>query len=433
MHLTGIFISEQGRGLAVSAGQIAIRLLTCLIYIILEGTGHGTKGIYLLILLLISEDKHAFFIMIPVSGNLIEIALCHERSLGTHIAPLIVLQILNPSLHGLDNLCSLGHQQRKSLSDNIHSSEELHLTPQLVVVTILNVFPVCQILFQLFLLVKGSSVDTLQLCLAGIAVPISHGRRGQFECLDALGAHQMRSCTQIGKFSLTVEGNLRILRQIPDQLHLVRLVLFFHELDCLCSGKSELLKLCTFLDDLFHLCFQIVQILSGKRCMLKIIVKSCINTGTDGQLCIGEQVLHSLCQHVRCGVADGCQPFLVICSTNLQFTVSVQYGSQILNLTVNLCTAGCSCKSFTDIKGNVIDAFALSVFLHGAVLQCNLHTFTSYNGACFRSSLQKESPLQYFYCKGRIIHAVPPFLQNHLMKDRFCLLHLLVTGASVPD
>ena len=175
MHLTGILVAEQSRGLAVTAGKIAIGLLACLVNIVLERAGHGPKCKYLLIFLFVTKYKHTVLIMIPVSGNLIQVTLCHQRSLGTHIAPLIVFQIFNPSLHGLDNLCALRHQERQALSDHVNRGKKLHLTTKLVVVTVLYVLPVCQILLKFFLLIKCGTINTLQLGLTGITMPVSHG------------------------------------------------------------------------------------------------------------------------------------------------------------------------------------------------------------------------------------------------------------------
>ena len=111
--------------------------------------------------------------MIPVTGNLIKITLCHKRCLGPHIAPFIVLQILDPSLHGLYHLGSLWHQERKALSDHIYGCEKLHLAPQLIVVTLFDILQTFQIIRKLLLLIEGSSVDSLKHCLVGISSPIS--------------------------------------------------------------------------------------------------------------------------------------------------------------------------------------------------------------------------------------------------------------------
>ena len=98
VHLTGILISEQSRSLAVTKRQITVGFLACFVYIILERAGHRAKCKDFFILLLISQYKHSVFIVIPVAGNLIKVTLCHQRSLGTYIAPVVVFLILDPSL-----------------------------------------------------------------------------------------------------------------------------------------------------------------------------------------------------------------------------------------------------------------------------------------------------------------------------------------------
>ena len=177
-------------------------------------------------------------------------------------------------------------------------------------------------------------------------MPVCHGRGCQLKCLDTLCAHQVRSCTQIHKFSLTVEGNFLPLRQCLNQFYLVRLILFLHQLNGFFSGKRKLLQLFSLFDDFLHFCFQFIQIFSGKRNMVKIIVKACVNTGPDCQLCIREQSLYCLCQHMGCGMADGCKSLCICCGTNLQLAVLIQYSTQIHNFSVYLAAAGCSCQSF---------------------------------------------------------------------------------------
>ena len=139
VHLSGILIPKKGRGLAVTKRQIPVRMLRCLIYKILERAGHGPKGKHFLILFLIPQHKHSFFIMIPVSGKLVKVALCHKRRLSPYIPPFVILKVLDPTLHGLDHLCTLRHKERKPLSNHIHGSKQLHLAPQLIVVAKLDV------------------------------------------------------------------------------------------------------------------------------------------------------------------------------------------------------------------------------------------------------------------------------------------------------
>ena len=161
-------------------------------------------------------------------GYLIQIALCHQRSLCPDIAPFIIFQILNPSLHGLHHLCPLGHQQRKSLPDDIYRCEQFHFPPKLIVVTQFDVFQIFQVLSQFFLFIESGAINSLKHCIVGISPPICPRRRGQLKCFNPFRTHQMGAGAEIGKFSLTIEGNLRILGQVADQFRLIRLPFPFH-------------------------------------------------------------------------------------------------------------------------------------------------------------------------------------------------------------
>ena len=58
--------------------------------------------------------------MIPVSRDLVEVSLCHQRCTCSDIAPLIILKILYPALKLHDHLGSLWCKKRKSLTNDIN-------------------------------------------------------------------------------------------------------------------------------------------------------------------------------------------------------------------------------------------------------------------------------------------------------------------------
>ena len=98
MHLAGILIAEQGRGLAQAHGQIAVGALAVQIHLVLEGAGHGPQGEALLGLVVgVAQDEHTVQVMIPVAGDFIKLPLGHEGGLGQQVAPLL-LNILHPAL-----------------------------------------------------------------------------------------------------------------------------------------------------------------------------------------------------------------------------------------------------------------------------------------------------------------------------------------------
>ena len=137
VHLAGILIPKQRGSLAVTQGQFPVAVLGGLVYVVLEGTGHGTQGENLIVLFFISQDKHAFFIMIPVIGDHIEVFLGHQRRLGTDITAFFLL-VFNPALQRLDDSHALWHDQRQTLSDHIHGGEQLHLAAQFIVIPFLG-------------------------------------------------------------------------------------------------------------------------------------------------------------------------------------------------------------------------------------------------------------------------------------------------------
>ena len=139
VHFTGIFTTEQCRGLTHTIWKITIGMLFILVYIILERAGHRAQRKYFFIVFLITQYEHAVLIMIPVSGDLVEIRFCHERCTGTHITPVIILEIFDPSLQFHDHLGSLRCKERKPLSDHINGGKQSHLTAEFVVVTTLCV------------------------------------------------------------------------------------------------------------------------------------------------------------------------------------------------------------------------------------------------------------------------------------------------------
>ena len=139
--------------------------------------------------------------------------------------------------------------------------------------------------------------------------------------------HQMWSCAQICEFSLTIERNGCILRQVLNQFYFIRLSFFFHKLNCFCSWQCEFFQTCTFFDDLLHLFFNIIQIFSGEWCVVKIIIESVFNRWSDCKLCFREQILDCFCQYMRCRMTKCCQTCRILCSQNVQFAVLFDYGS----------------------------------------------------------------------------------------------------------
>ena len=261
MHLTGILITEQCGGLTETDRQITVAVLLCFVYIVLERTCHRTKCINFFVLLLITKYEHTIFVMIPVSGDLVKITLCHKRSFCSYVSTLCLL-ILDPSLQLLHHDNTVWHDKRKSLSDYIYSCKNLHLTAKFVVVTSLSLFHLLQMLFQFILCCICCSINTCKHCVLLAASPVCAGRRKKFERLNAFHAHKVRSCAEICPVSLGIEGNLFSLRKILDQLYFVWFIFLLEVCDGIFTGFCKTLDLCAFFDDLFHLFFDGIKIIA---------------------------------------------------------------------------------------------------------------------------------------------------------------------------
>ena len=77
--------------------------------------------------------------MIPVSGNLKELTLCHQRRFGQQISSAL-FDVFHPSLKRLNDAGALGKDNGQSLTDQIHRCEIFKLSADLVVVALSGFF-----------------------------------------------------------------------------------------------------------------------------------------------------------------------------------------------------------------------------------------------------------------------------------------------------
>ena len=172
-------------------------------------------------------------------------------------------------------------------------------------VALQGLLPLLQVRFQLLLVGEGHAVDTLQLLAVGVAPPIGSvaGRQLDAAALDAPRGVHVRAGAQIHELALLIEGDVGVLRQVVDQLHLIGLFLLLHILDSLGAGQLEALQLQLLLADLPHLRLDLRQVLlrEGER-RVQIVIIAVVDGRSDGQLHLRPQPLHGLGQNVGAGV-----------------------------------------------------------------------------------------------------------------------------------
>ena len=109
----------------------------------------------------------------------------------------------------------------------------------------------------------------------------------------------MRACAQIRELALSIEGNLRILRQVIYKLYLVILTGCPEHVQSLLTADQLALQLQVLLDNLVHFLLDVLQVILGEALLhVNIIVKAVLNGRADGQLhvLILVQALNCLCQ-----------------------------------------------------------------------------------------------------------------------------------------
>ena len=188
------------------------------------------------------------------------------------------------------------------------SSRPSLFTAQLVVVPLEGLSLLLQVGVQLLLLGEGHAVDALEHLPAGVPPPVGAGGAGELDgvALDAAGGVQVGAGAEVGELALLVEGDVGVLREVVDELHLVGLLLLLHELHRLLTGQLKALQLQLLLADLPHLRLQGLQVLGGEGTGgIEVIVEAVVDAGADGQLHLRVQALHGLGQDVGAGVPVG--------------------------------------------------------------------------------------------------------------------------------
>ena len=178
----------------------------------------------------------------------------------------------------------------------------------------------------------------------------------------------MRACTQIYKLSLLIETDHRVFRQILDQFHFVWLLSFFHKSNRLCPGFLKTFQPQAFLDDLFHLRLNLLQIFICKRSLtVHIVIEAVRNRRSDCQFHLRIEALDRLSHNMRSGVMESCTSAFITKCQNIYLSVFFHYCTQIHSFPVYLSRTGRSGQSFAQIKGNVIDRHGVIILFYRAI------------------------------------------------------------------
>ena len=290
MKLTGFLMAVNQSQLAHTKRQITVRTWFRLVYKDTTWTVHRfDREIFFIDHCCV----HIFFIMIPMSGCLPEMSAQHDRSCDLYISRFVM--DLSPIIEKcIFQYHTFREEERESRSLVPHHKQTKFFSESSVV-TLLCLFQHCEVFIQFGFFRKCGSVNTLQHFILLASAPICACKTCQFKCFYRFCCHQMRSCTEIGKFSLRIEADHCIFRQILDQLYLIWFFFFLKICDCFRTRFCKLLDRKRLFYDFFHFCFDLFQILLCQRSLtVNIIIKSICYGWSDRKFCVRIQTLDRL-------------------------------------------------------------------------------------------------------------------------------------------
>ena len=268
---------------------------------------------------------------------------------------------------------SFWKEERESRAVLTHH-KQAELFSEFSVVTLLCFLDHVEVLFKLCFLCECSSVDSLQHLVFLAASPVCACKAGQFEGFDRLCAHQMRACAQVRKFTLAIEADDCVFRQIFDQFYFIWLFFFFHESDGFCSRQLEALQFQILFYNFLHFCFDFFKVFAGEWSFsVYIVVESVCDGRSDCKLGLRVQSLDCLCHDMGCGVTECCFSAFIVKGQNGKIAVLVDDGTKIFYFTVYFTCTGHSCKAFADVCCDLNDGFRFGVLFGTSIFQCDDH------------------------------------------------------------
>ena len=288
---------------------------------------------------------HVVFIMLPVAGAFPQLAAeDHRRG---HLDIAVFLMHLAPVINQRIFKRHAIRQEERKARAFLGQHKQAEILTQTAVVALLRFLQHIEISVQLILLRESRAVNTLQHLVFTVAAPVCAGDIHQLHtvALDTTGRIKMRAGTQVGKVALLVERNGRVLRQVVDELHLVRLILLLHQFTRLSTRQLKTLQRQFFLADLLHLGLERIQMLLREReRRVKVIVEAVFDRRADCELHFRIQALDCLRQNMRHRVTVSIAVFRIF------KRILVFFGH---NCVPPSCFAGRTKKPTPDIKSGV--------------------------------------------------------------------------------
>ena len=365
MHLAAVLVAEERGRLVVAQRQVAIGTGAVEVRLILEGTGHGTQRVAFLAFLFLAQHEHTVLVVVPVTADFVEVALCHEGGLGELPAAALFL-VLDKALQKLNHSCALGEHDGQSLTDIVHRHEEFQLASEFVVVALFGFFEHREMFFQHRRLGEGHAINAAEHFIFSVAAPVSARAVGELEGFDGGNRHEMGTGAEVGEFTLLVEGDvLALVGVFPAKLDFVGFFHVFEQLHSFVGREFKALDGHTALDNGFHLGFNRGEVVGGKGLFhVEIVVETAVNGRSDGEFRGGIQSSDRLREDMRRAMPEGFFAVDIVKREDFHLTIAVRHRAKVADNPVHLGGAGSFEKSRADGFGDVRNRHAGFKFFH---------------------------------------------------------------------
>ena len=183
----------------------------------------------------------------------------------------------------------------------------------------------------------GGAIDTLQHLVLVVATPIGTSNLHQLEMLELASAGHVGATAQVFKLAFAVQGHVLVRRDAFDNLGLVVLAQTLeisHRLVARQYAARDGLIQCS---QSCHLLLNSNQVFWGEGALVrKVIKETMLNHRADGDLRLGEQLLHRIRQQVGSRVANDFQAISVFASNDGQGAIGNHLEAGVHHLTVYL-------------------------------------------------------------------------------------------------
>ena len=296
----GKLVAVDKAQLAHAQRQIAVGVRLGLVY------EHAARAVHRLDGVVLAVDDggvHVLLIVLPVAGALPQRAVEDHRRGDLHIA--VALVHLTPVVNERVAQHHALRQEEREAGAFVHEREEAELLAELAVVALLGFLDAGEVLVEHVLAREAHGIEALEHFALGIAAPVGARDVRDLDAvaLDTAGGIKMRTGAQVGELALAVEGNEGVLRQIVDQLDLVRLLGLFHKRNGLGAGQLKALELQLFLADLAHFLLDGFKVVGREGVLaVDVVIEALFDRGADGKLRARVQAADRLRHDVRAGM-----------------------------------------------------------------------------------------------------------------------------------